>query len=105
MYRNAVQNFLRAAASEGASSIAIPSLGVANLNYPAPIAAKILFEEIIQFHARNPNSIKKFHFVIFKKEDYLVFNKEYVQRMSTLSAGPQLQVSVYVGYERCLAIW
>lgn len=81
VFRETIQNVLRAAKTKGVSSIAIPSLGVANLNYPANVSAHILFDEVIAFNARNPAAIQKFHFVIYDKGAFQTFNKLYAQRM------------------------
>lgn len=64
-------------------SIAIPSLGVGNLNYPASVSARILFDQVIAFHAQFPTaSVQRFHFVIYEKKVYEEFSKEYAQRMN-----------------------
>ncbi len=81
-----MQAILRTARAEGVQSLAIPSLGVGNLNYPADVSAKILFEEIIAFHGRNPNSNMTFHFVVFDQSAYLEFSKVYAQKMNSASS-------------------
>ena len=74
---------LQAAKGKGVSSIAIPSLGVGNLNYPASVSARILFDQVIAFHAQFPDaSLQKFHFVVYEKKAYDEFSKEYAQRMN-----------------------
>ena len=74
---------LQTAKEKGVTSIAIPSLGVGNLNYPASVSARILFDQVIAFHAQFPKAtIQKFHFVIYEKKVYEEFSKEYAQRMS-----------------------
>ena len=74
---------LQAAKEKGVSSIAIPSLGVGNLNYPASVSARILFDQVIAFHAQFPKaSLRKFHFVIYEKKTYDEFSKEYARRMN-----------------------
>ena len=87
-----MQNLLRAAHAKGLTSIVIPSLGVGNLHYPANVSARILFDEVIAFHTRNPSAIQMFHFVIYKKEDYQAFNKEYAQLMSGGSGSQQVRL-------------
>lgn len=83
MFRETVRTVLQTAKGKGLKSIAIPSLGVGNLNYPASVSARILFDQVIAFHAQFPNaSIQKFHFVIFEKKVYEEFSKEYAQRMN-----------------------
>lgn len=81
-------------------------LSAANVHYSASVFAKNFFDEVIHFYICHPYSIKMFHFVIFKYEDFLEFNKEYVQRMrSNLSSVvPQLQVSVS-NYNVSLYAW
>ena len=74
---------LKTAKEKDVKSIAIPSLGVGNLNYPASVSARILFGEVIAFHTQFPNaSLQKFHFVIFEKKVYEEFSKEYARRMN-----------------------
>lgn len=75
------------------SSIAIPSLGVANLDYPASVSAQILFEEVISFHMRSPNSILKFIFVIYEKKVYQVFSKQFAKCMSDGIQTPQVHIN------------
>ena len=87
-----MQNLLRTAHAKGLTSIVIPSLGVGNLHYPVNVSARILFDEVIAFHARNPSAIQMFHFVIYKKEDYEAFNKEYTQHMSGGSVFKQVRL-------------
>ncbi len=83
MFRETVRTVLQTAKGKGVKSIAIPSLGVGNLNYPASVSARILFDQVIAFHAQFPNaSIQKFHFVIYEKKVYEEFSKEYAQRMN-----------------------
>ena len=83
IFRETVRTVLQTAKGKGLKSIAIPSLGVGNLNYPASVSARILFDQVIAFHAQFPNaSIQKFHFVIFEKKVYEEFSKEYAQRMN-----------------------
>lgn len=72
------------------TSLAIPSLGVGNLHYPAQTSAKILFEEVIDFHARNPGTGMKYHFVIYDQPTHQDFSKEYALKMS--STVPQKRV-------------
>ena len=81
-YRETIKTILRTAQGEGVSSIAIPSLGVANLNYPAKLAAEILFDEIVTFHAQNRTAIQLFVFVIFRDEDYKIFKQEHETRVT-----------------------
>ena len=92
-FRGTVQTILRTAKDEGVQSIAFPSLGVGNLNYPAETSAKILFEEIITFHERNPTSDLKFHFVIYDQSAYLAFSKEYAQKMNSAPAKKKVSLS------------
>lgn len=82
MFRDTVKQILRVAKSNSVSSIAIPSLGVANLGYPESVSANILFEEVIAFHFQYPNSIQKFVFVIYKKSVFQAFSKEFSQQLS-----------------------
>ena len=83
MFQKTVCEVLKTANERCVKSIAIPSLGVGNLNYPASVSARILFDEVIAFRAQFPNaSIQKFHFVIFEKKVYEEFSKEYAQRMN-----------------------
>ena len=83
---------LRTAKEKGAKSLAIPSLGVGILNYPAQVSAKILFEEIIAFHARNPGSDVKYYLVVYEKNIHQEFSKEYAQKMN--SAPPLQKVNL-----------
>ena len=94
-FRETVQNILRAAHAKGVASIAIPSLGVGNLHYPADVSARILFDEVMAFHARNPSPIQTFHFVIYQKQVYEAFNKEYVQLMTGRSTHQQVGSSSF----------
>ena len=87
-----MQNLLRTAHVKGLTSIVIPSIGVGNLHYPVNVSARILFDEVIAFHARNPSAIQMFHFVIYKKEDYQAFNKEYAQLLSGGSVSEQVRL-------------
>lgn len=77
------------------SSIAIPSLGVANLGYPAGVSAKILFQEVIAFHMQFPTTVQKFIFVILEKNVFQAFSKEYAEQMSD---GSHAQVCNYMKY-------
>lgn len=74
------------------TSIAVPSLGVANLRYPASVSARILFQEVVTFHARSPGSVQKFIFVIYEKNIYQAFSKEYAQQMSDGAGVPQVSL-------------
>ena len=103
-YRETIKTILRTAQGEGASSIAIPSLGVANLNYPCKVAAGILFDEVVAFHARNRTAIQSFIFVIFREEDHKIFKQEHEARVTraasltqSLSAKKHLQVFIVNG--------
>ena len=88
-----MRTILRTAKSSGVSSIAIPSLGVANLSYPASVSARILLDELIAFHNANPStSVKNFHLVIYDKSTHQVFSKEYASKMSSRNASPPQQV-------------
>lgn len=80
------------------SSIAIPSLGVANLGYPADVSAKILFQEVIAFHMQFPTTVQKFIFVIFEKNVFQAFSKEYAEQMS---GGSHANVCNYMKYWTC----
>ena len=104
VYRDTIKTILRTAKNEGASSIAIPSLGVANLAYPCSVSAKILFDEVVSFHARNRTAIQSFTFVIFRDEDHKVFKQEHEARVAkaanlaqSLSVKEALQVLVIKG--------
>ena len=82
-FRETMHALLQRAKKKGVTSIAIPSLGVGNLNYPASVSARILFDQVIAFHAQFPKAtIQKFHFVIYEKKVYEEFSKEYAQRMN-----------------------
>lgn len=81
-FRETVQNIFRTAKQEGRSSIAIPSLGAANLHFPASVSAKILFDEVVSFHVQNPTAIQTYHFVVYKDDDYDEFKRVYDQRLS-----------------------
>ena len=104
VYRDTIKTILRTAKNEGASSIAIPSLGVANLAYPCSVSAKILFDEVVSFHAQNRTAIQSFTFVIFRDGDHKVFKQEYEARVAkaanlaqSLSVKEALQVFVIKG--------
>ena len=84
---------LRTAEKTGAKSLAIPSLGVGNLHFPARISAKILFDEVITFQSRNSGLGMKFHFVIFDQKVHQEFSKEFAEKMS--SPMPQRKVSLF----------
>ncbi len=96
VFRDTITQILRIAKSNSISSIAIPSLGVANLSYPENVSARILFEEIIAFHSRYPNSIQKYMLVIYDKNVFQTFSKEFAQQMSRQSTRPQVHVCVCV---------
>ena len=81
-YRETIKTILRTAQGEGVSSIAIPSLGVASLNYPAKLAAEILFDEVVTFYAQNRTATQSFIFVIFRDEDYKIFKLEHETRVT-----------------------
>lgn len=63
--------------NEGHKSIAIPCLGVAGLNYPREIAASALFESVALFHAKHPNAIQKFLFVVYESKNMKAFEDAY----------------------------
>lgn len=86
---------MRTAKDNGVTSLAIPSLGVGNLHYPARTSAKILFEEVIEFHTRNPAAGMKYQFVIYDQATHEEFSKEYAEKMSI--AVPQRRVSLMCG--------
>ena len=86
-----MQAILRTAKENKVKSLAFPSLGGGNLHYPASTSAKILFEEIIAFRARNRNHDITFFCVVFDKATFKDFNKEYAQRIN--SAPPPKKVS------------
>ena len=107
-----MQNLLRTAHAKGLTSIVIPSLGVGNLHYPVNVSAQILFDEVIAFHARNPSAIQMFHFVIYKKEDYEAFKREYSQHMSEGSVFKLVRlfhnhncIHVTYMYRQCTAVF
>ena len=88
-----MQAILRTALANGATSLAFPSLGVGALHFPADVSAKALFDEIVEFHARNPGVTMKSNIVVFDGATYQEFSKEYARKMgSTL---PQRVVSIY----------
>ena len=92
-YRETIRTILHTAQGEGVSSIAIPPLGVANLNYPAKLAAEILFDEVVTFHTQNRSAIQSFVFVIYRDEDYKIFKQEYethVSKAASLACRSQL---------------
>ena len=91
LFRETVKQILCIGKNMSVSSIAIPSLGLANLGFPANISARILFQEVIAFHAQYPNSIQKFVFVIYEKTVFQAFSKEFADQMS---GGSQPQVCV-----------
>ncbi len=82
MFRDTLKQVFHVAKSNGVSSIAIPSLGVANLGYPESVSAKILFQEVIAFHFQYPNSIQKYILVIYEKSVFQKFSKEFSQQKS-----------------------
>ncbi len=98
MFRDTVKQIFRVAKSNNVTSIAIPSLGVANLGYPESVSASILFQEIIAFYSQYPNSIQKFILVIYEKSVFQVFSKEFAQQLSGQGTLPQVCVmlSLYV---------
>ncbi len=91
VFRDTLKQILRIAKSNSVSSIAIPSLGVANLGYPESVSASIIFQEIIAFHSHYPNSIQTFILVIYEKSVFQEFNKEFVQQMSGQASLPQVR--------------
>ena len=93
-FRETVKVILRTAKDNGVKSIAFPSLGVGNLHYPAQVSAKILFEELISFHAKNPGTDMKFFCVVFDQGIHKEFSKEYAKKMNT--ALPTKKVSQHV---------
>ncbi len=103
VFRNTVREILRVAKSNGVSSIAIPSLGVANLSYPGSVSAKILFQEVITFHSLNPKSILKFTFVIFDKKVFQAFSQEFDQQKIGQESLPQVLIIIVIYlYSGCL---
>lgn len=77
-----MKQIFRIAKSNNVSSIAIPSLGVANLGYPVSVSARILFQEVIAFHTQYPNPIQKFIFVIYEKKVFQAFSTEYAHEIT-----------------------
>ena len=69
--------------------MAIPSLGVGNLNYPAHVSANIIYEEIIYFSARNPDSVTKYLLVIYDPKIFDEFSKVHAQKMNSAPAKPK----------------
>ena len=80
-FRETVRVILRTAKQEGRSSIAIPSLGTANLGYPSSVSAKALLDEVVAFHTQNPTAIQMYHFVVYKESDFDVFKQEYDKQL------------------------
>jgi len=82
VFRQTVKQILRVAKDMKMSSIAFPSLGVANLEYPAQVSARIMLSEAMNFHSQFPNSIQKFIFAIYEKSVFQEFSKEFAELMS-----------------------
>ena len=51
-----------------------------SLCYPAHTSAKILFEEVVEFQARNPGADIQYHFVVHDQRTYQEFQKEFNRR-------------------------
>ena len=82
-FRKGIETILRIAKEKDISSIAIPSLGIGNLNFPAGVSAKIMYEEIINFKGQNPKSSLKFIVVIFEQKHFKEFSKIHAQKMGS----------------------
>ncbi len=85
-----MKTILRIAEDNGVTSIAIPSLGVGKLHYPAHISAKIILKEITEFQARKPGTNIEFNLVVFDQDHYQEFSKQYAREIG--SAQPQKRV-------------
>ncbi|XP_038071270.1 protein mono-ADP-ribosyltransferase PARP14-like isoform X2 [Patiria miniata] len=50
-------------------SIAIPALGTGNLNYPADVTARVMYESVLEFSSQHPNGVlKDIRFVVYDKD-------------------------------------
>ena len=88
MFRETIRNILQTAREKGIKSLAIPSLGAANLNYPADRSAQITFEEVMAFRSRYPSAVHSVCFAVYDPEVYRVYSQEYVKAMNTGRATP-----------------
>lgn len=75
--------------------MAIPSLGVGNLNYPAHVSATIIYDEIIYFSDQNPGSVTKYFLVIYDQKTFDEFSKVHAQKISA-PAKPTKVSSCYI---------
>ena len=71
--KNSLKKCFKECASRGMISIAIPSIGTGNLNYPQKVVAKITVEEAISFLSKKRGSLEFIHLVIFMEDVYRTF--------------------------------
>ncbi len=79
-FREAIQTILRTAKEKKVSSIAIPSLGIGNLHFPASVSARIIYEEILSFRGQIPQLSLNYVLVIFESKHYKEFSKVHAQK-------------------------
>ena len=93
MFSDTFKIVLQKALELKVQSIVIPSLGVANLGYPASVSAKLLYDGVSEFYARHPTAIKEFHFVIYEKKTYAEFTRLF--EMQTTSSQTRVTISYF----------
>ncbi|XP_038071238.1 protein mono-ADP-ribosyltransferase PARP14-like [Patiria miniata] len=80
-----VHSLMEHAEQDGMLSIAIPALGTGNLNYPADVTARVMYESVLEFSSQHPNGVlKDVRFVVYEKDVSTVqcFESE-IQRLMT----------------------
>ena len=74
--KNSIHTCLKECSSRGMISIAIPSIGTGNLNFPNDVVAKITVEEAITYlSSQKRGSLEFVHLVIFMDNTYKAFKK------------------------------
>ncbi|XP_077982804.1 protein mono-ADP-ribosyltransferase PARP14-like [Glandiceps talaboti] len=75
--RTVMKGALYKASKAGFSSIAFPSLGTGFLGFPHHKAAEIMFQEVLSFAKKNPQSnLKDIRFVVFDHDSVDAFKRE-----------------------------
>ena len=92
--RKVVRSSLEKCSQLGVSSIAFPSIGAGNLQFPNDIVAEVMVNEIHSFLISHPSSISTVHLVIFMTDTYQAFEKVLRKCLPTLVTAPKLSVSL-----------
>jgi len=61
--------FRQANAAGSYTSVAIPAIGTGNLHIPAPLVAKWMYDEAVEFSRKNPNTaLRDIRFVVYDRD-------------------------------------